>query len=362
VRANALEKLCLEAGQGRLHSLSLAAMAISEPHDGDDGDAESGAREQGQTEGGHADGAAAGDGGSGKGGGVGGLALKKCPPLVESQMQRWMWAAAGGPSAGKGGGSAGGVSALVVFALDKVEKSGAGTASGAGMGAGEELVREVVASLFHRSARPVAILRALLKVVGRDGSGRLAPLVAYCERAVGVGGAVGRGKAAGPATLTPYDITLAEGIMGAGGKEQLSRAGWGIWVGGGAGGLLALAVRREAAGESDGVIAVQKLVRVLPWPVLLSQAVMAGPGMLSHGRVAKSLRRGLSAPSMSSWELRACARQILVRFGLPCHAVVLPFGGVGVRWGGSRRSLVRILVEWRPCIPSSSFERCRILQ
>ena len=311
VRASKLEKLCLEAGQGRLHALSLAAMSISEQGDasGEQG-AEGGEASCDSSRGKSKEGGKLGsrDGatdatveqeskeGDSKAGGVGGLVLKPCPPGASRQLRRWAGAAGGSPAGGNGGG---GVSALLVFALDKLEKS---RADGAGeekekksekgertekgkrdkgqkgecMGVGGALIREVVVSLFHRSARPTEILRALWMVA--DPEGCLAPLVAYCQRAVGVsvGGNARAGVAAAraDAQLSVEERALIKGLQGEGRREELAKGSWAVWASGGVGGLLSEVISAEARGE--GVKMVERAVRAMPWAVLLSQAVVAG--------------------------------------------------------------------------------------
>jgi len=71
-------------------------------------------------------------------------------------------------------------------------------------------------------------------------------------------------------------------------------------------------VVRTAGEESggEGVRVLEKMVRVLPWPVLLSQAAMVGPAALTHGRIVAALHRGVAAAKTHRRELQACARQI----------------------------------------------------
>ena len=221
-RAAYLERLCVEAGGGRLHSLSLTAMRICE----EEGNAEGGGEGEGDTGG---DKASAGANGVGSGGGRGKgvLPLKPCPQRAREQMRRWMRAAGvSGETAGLGG-----VSALLVCALEKLAKGRAG--EGGRVGGEEQYMREVIASLFHRSAHAMAVLRALFRVGGMEGGGwaadpeaLVAPLGAYCSKLVGCDDGVGdKGKAA----LVAQELWLADGLLGEGGGEELSDMAWHLW-------------------------------------------------------------------------------------------------------------------------------------
>lgn len=182
------------------------------------------------------------------------------------------------PTGGGSEGGGGGVSALLVFALNKLEKSrDSNTEDGTCLGVGEDLIREVLVALFHRSARPMAVLRALLVLVDREG--RLGPLVEYCEETAGIGekgGAVHEGSLDGRKRLTVQERCLAEGLLGEGGGMELRKAAWAVWASGGKGGLLSLIKGAEHCG--DGVKMMERVVQAMPWQVLLSQAVMAGVG------------------------------------------------------------------------------------
>ena len=333
-RAACLERLCVEAGLTRLHSLSLTALSILEQ---DAPDAQASPRSAGpglaatERGGGDDDGdhkhvAVAGVGGGAEGGsawsgGRGMLAMVACPPKLAKQMQLW------GRAVGAVGqaAAAGGVSPLLVCALEKFAKSagkGKTSAQGsAGAEVEEAYVSEVIATLFHWSARPMAVVRALHMLGGaQDAAGEggvsvvsraLQPLAAYCSRMVASVDAQVDARAC--RGLVAEEELLASGLFGQGGEGELRELSWRVWGAGGAGMLLALVVRAAGeGGNGEAVRVLEKMVRVMPWPVLLSQAFAGGATTLTDGRVLASLHRGLHAAEVHTPQLRAYARQLLL--------------------------------------------------
>jgi hypothetical protein len=112
--------------------------------------------------------------------------------------------------------------------------------------------------------------------------------------------------------LVAEEELLASGLFGEGGEAELRELSWRLWGAGGEGMLLALVVRAAGDGDSEAVRVLERTVRVMPYPVLLSQAFAGGASTLTDGRVLAALHRGLASVRAHTPQLRAYARQLLL--------------------------------------------------
>ena len=267
-RAAFLEALCLETGR-RLHSLTLAAMAV-------------GQREYQEV------------------GGRSVLVLGKCPDHISAALIPWTRTVSPEAAGGEQG-----ISALLVCAIEKLRKD-------ENAWGGHGFLKDVLTSLFHRCARPDAMLRALFMVGdARDKLGMIGTMIAYFTKVLRCSSGGDRHG------VTADETELAASLIDDGGGVGLLCLSRAIWGTGWKGAFLSLLVRpgrgRKKALPAERKRIMEKMLHVMPWEVLLAQVASLSPRTTKSNVRTEARNNSYTFPRLTNTQCTTCMQQSMVQ-------------------------------------------------